>query len=560
DDHDISVVLNRSAADRFKLISGYLPGARASSSFFRGMISSHYRYHSLLAPSIVDAIDDERDAKGRLLNTFVKKGEVAYRQMFEPAFRSWELITGRELPEEWEDKIEEVSNFVRSSGNRFRRIVDWDTLVSRILIYNGPTELIKIALLHDTDSKQDGKDYNQKDKDRIEEVCKQIIAGLEMRYIDSIFDAHAVSKKKDKVYEVFGSGIENLKTLFPGDDHTIKLECKALAQSYIDAIVKTLTKIEEGDNPNEKFRFNKFAENSVQDSLSILKSSSGKTEKYSKNAQHTFLRTITAFLSFYEGIYECCQHNMRYEFEKSANILSPNEIEEYRWKIEETFIVGVRRETERLNKEFSGENAIKNALTELWRFSDRNAEKTEARAKYYHAMLARAPINNAKLSKIFDVDGDDINVKENGRSFDYNVLLKNDTKHIMFLWKVINFLAGNESDGAEDDYKGRDGHTSYKEHVRRVVYPQVVTFAQHHMDGDSNESLIMMDSGNAFAVLHESEVRILTEFQHKMNRAYYALPNLNRIETKWWVDPFLIPCYKFDREIRSNYNRMEMKI
>jgi hypothetical protein len=242
---------------------------------------------------------------------------------------------------------------------------------------------------------------------------------------------------------------------------------------------------------------------------------------------------------------------MRYEFEKSANILCPNEIEAYRLKIEETFTAGVRREAERLKKEFGGSDAIRNALIELWKFADRNVPKTEERAKYYHAMLARPAINHVKLSKIYEVCGNDMHIRENGRTIEYASIVKNDVKHTMFLWKVINFLAGNE-DGTEDDYKGRDDHTSYKEHVKRIVYPQVVTFTQHHTDGDSNDSLIMMDSGNAFADRHEGEVRILTEFRHKMNRAYYALPNLNRIETEWWVDPFLIPCYKFDRELRSD--------
>ena len=560
EDYELSVILDRSATDLFRLISGYLPGARAKTSFFRGMISAHYRYHSILAPAVVDAIDYDRDAKSRLLDTFARRNEPAFRQMLEPSFETWEFMYGKVLPETWEGKIDELCDFVKKSENKFRRLIDWDTFVGRILVYSGPTELIRTALLHDKESDQGGKShYDERDKDRIDETCRQIIAGLEMRYIDAIFDAYTVWKRKDKVYEVFGARIEHLKSLFPGDPYIIKLECKALAQSYIDAIVKTLTKIDEDDSKTDKFRFNKFAENSIQDSLNILLNCCNKTDKFSKNAQQAFLRTAMAFLSFYEGVYECCRQRMSYEFEKTASILRPEEIEEYRWKLEESFIAGARREAVRLAKEFSGDNPVRNALAELWKFSDKTVKRTEERAKYYFAMFGRPPVSHTGLAKIYEIHDGAIFFKDNGKNYDYSNIRENDPRNMMFLWKVVNFLAGGESGGDEDEYVDRSSHAAYKEHAKRVVYPQVVTFARHHMDGDSNDSLIMMDLGNAFSDWHEEEVRILTEFKYKIDRAYYALPNLNRIEKEWWVDPFLIPCYKFDKEIRDATGSMELK-
>jgi hypothetical protein len=29
------------------------------------------------------------------------------------------------------------------------------------------------------------------------------------------------------------------------------------------------------------------------------------------------------------------------------------------------------------------------------------------------------------------------------------------------------------------------------------------------------------------------------------------MPNLNRIETEWWVNPILISCYEFDEKVRK---------
>jgi len=83
-----------------------------------------------------------------------------------------------------------------------------------------------------------------------------------------------------------------------------------------------------------------------------------------------------------------------------------------------------------------------------------------------------------------------------------------------------------------------------------VVYPQIVTFAKQREDNDSNKCLIMNHSG-AFADWHKSGVQILTEFKYEINHSYYALPNIHRIDTEWWVEPILVSCYEFDEVIRK---------
>ena len=544
EDFDIKIVRKQSASDYCKDISGYLPGLRAKSSFFRGMISTHYRYHNILAPSIVDAIDDDREAKCRILQRLVKKDETIFEETLAPFFENQRYYGDGILPVAWEDKIERLCDFIRNSDSKsYKAVVDWDTLTARILIYEGPTELIRTALLHDNV-------YDKDDEERIDEVCRQIIAGLEIRYIDSIFCAKAVAEKQKEIYNIFESGVDHLKSLFPGDTYITKLECKALAQSYIDAIVKTLTKIgEEDDLLGKRPKNNKFAENSIYDRLEILKSCLGdnKIEKFSKNAEKAFVQTILAFLSFYGGIYHCCQARISYEFEKSANILSPLKLEKYKIDIEEKFISGVRETAVALVEKFNHKNAVKMALKELWDFAHLPPEK----AKYYYAVFGRKQINAVKLAKIYGIQGDNvffINPLGDGENYSYDDLAA-EARYVGCLYNVVNFLVGNNTTkgfGA----KGKGDYSVYKEFVKKIVYPQVVTFAKHHEDCDSNDSLIMDHSG-AFASLHDGEVHILTEFIYKINHAYYALPNVNRAETEWWVDPFLISCYLFDEEIRK---------
>jgi hypothetical protein len=541
DDCKFEITREKSAVECFKRISGYLPYTRSASSFFRGMINAHYRYHNMLAPSIVDAIDQDREAKIRILQEFVKNNEVAFKEALEYAFKTLNFAFGEVFPNNWKGtnkergKIDKLCDCIKNDDFHFRYLIDWDTLVARILIYEGPSEIVRTILLHD-------KVYHEtKDKEQIEKVCDQIIAGLEMRYIDNIFDACTVSQKQKDNFTFFKPSIDNFKKLFPGE-YAAKMECKALAQSYIDTIVNELTKIDKKDSDTVS---SKFAENSIQDTLEIIKTC--KSEKNSINADKAFFQTIKAFLSFYAGIYKSCLSRMSYEFEKSSKILSPKEIEKWQNKIEEEFFIGVTEKAKELSEKFNMENAVEQALKELWKFADMPSDDE----RYYYVVLARAPINSEKLAKIYKINNNVIFSETNGGDVDFEQAIEDGTI-TEYLEKVVRFLAGDDLSDSKNKEKDCDksNYTGYKEYAKRVVYPQIVTYAKRREDCDANDCLIMDHTG-AFAGWHDGEVQILTEFKYKINHSYYVMPNLNRIETEWWVAPILISCYEFDEKVRK---------
>jgi hypothetical protein len=542
----IKITREKSTVECFKRISGYLPGSRAASSFFRGMITTSYRYHNVLAPSIVDAIDTDREVKKRILNEFVKnqKKESTFKEALEPTFKTLEFA-GENFPDKWEDKIDKLCAFITDHKNRFKRIIDWDTLMARILIYEGPSDIIRTVLLHENDKEERSRNYSTDDLDKIEKVCKQIIAELEMRYIDNIFKTENIMKNQDKRYNDLQPKDINL---FP-PDYKVKVDCKALAQSYIDTIVTTLTNID----INKKeigIGNNKFAENSIHDTLEIFKS-----ENNTVNSDRAFLRTITAFLSFYAGISKCCPQRMGYEFEKSLKNPSPEETKNWKEKIENEFFSGVSEKAKELAEKFKEDNAVGIALKELWEFANMSFDDE----RYFNAVLARPAINSTKFTRVFGdvkrnknnrdivvIENEEIDLEkaiEDGTLIEY--LDKKES-----LEKVLKFLTGEDTAEPKNNEKNIDksNYTGYKEFVKKVIYPQIVTYAKHHEDGDLNKSLIMDHTG-AFEKWHDGEVQILTEFDYKINNSYYVLPNMNRIETEWWVDPILIPCFDFDEKL-----------
>jgi hypothetical protein len=554
-----------SAAECFKRVSGYLPGTRSATSFFRGMITTHYRYHNTLAPSIVDAIDKNNAAKVRVLRKFVKTDPAPFKESFDPVFKTLEDVLkfkgwdkqGKQVDisalDSWGDKVEVLCEYITNKDNQHRRIIDWDTLIARILVYEGPTEILRTVLLPDNVYRDDDgtkEYYRDEDSTKVEETCKEIIAGLEMRYIDDIFEADDVVELQRKYVKLLKSKIQKYKELFPGE-YATKMECKAVAQTYIDAIVRTLTNLIDEDGDNDGAMDSKFAENSIKDMLQVLNvSANNNRERCSPKAERAFKQTIMAFISFYAGIKESCQTRVSYEFEKSAKILSPSEIEERQKKMETEFFVGMSKKTAELSKKFKDERSIELMLKALWEFA--NNDKDE---KYYHAMLARTPIDDVRLKKIFKVDeekGMIVFFGSNNEQIPFTRVFQSGDL-VDYLRKIIAFLYGEDVLNEEKRRKSepdKSNYTLYKEHVKRVVYPQIVTFAKHREDGDANDCLLM-DHNGAFAEWHDGEVQILTEFKYKINHAYYAIPNLNRIETEWWVDPILVSCYRFDKELRE---------
>jgi len=523
----------KSAAECFKRISGYLPGSRSASSFFRGMITTFYRYHNVLAPSIVDAIETDKEAKCRILQEFVKNDEDAFKEALEPVFKTLHFVFGEIFSNNWKGtnkekgKIDKLCDYIRN--NDFH-LIDWDTLLARILIYEGPSEIIRTILLHE-----------KNDKKQIEKICDQIIAGLEMRYIDNIFGACKISQKQKENFAFYKPSIDNFKKLFPGN-YAAKMECKALVQSYIDTIVNELTKIDKKDSGSVN---SKFAENSIQDALEIIRTC--KSDKNLINADKAFLQTIKAFLSFYAGIYNSCCSRMSYEFEKSSTILSPMQIKEAQIKINEDFFLGVTEKAKELSEKFKEENAVEQALTELWKF----AEMPPDEERHYYVVLARPPINSDKLAEIYTINKNIIFTENNGEGVDFEHAAEDGTI-TEYMEKVMLFLIGDDlsdSKNKENDCD-KNNYTGYKEYAKKVIYPQIVTYAKRREDCDANDCLIMDHTG-AFAAWHDGEVQILTEFKYKLNHSYYVMPNLNRIETEWWVDPILVSCYEFDEKLHK---------
>ena len=85
------------------------------------------------------------------------------------------------------------------------------------------------------------------------------------------------------------------------------------------------------------------------------------------------------------------------------------------------------------------------------------------------------------------------------------------------------------------------------------IYPYVVryTVKSENRDGYNinNFSVFVTDDNIT------SEVKILSEWDYDINEKYYCIPNIDSSNKRWWIEPFLISCKKYDELIYGDLKK-----
>lgn len=85
------------------------------------------------------------------------------------------------------------------------------------------------------------------------------------------------------------------------------------------------------------------------------------------------------------------------------------------------------------------------------------------------------------------------------------------------------------------------------------IYPFVVryTVKSENRDGyNINNFSVFVTDDNV-----TNEVKILSEWDYDINEKYYCIPNIETSNKRWWIEPFLINCKKYDELIYSDVKK-----
>ncbi len=87
------------------------------------------------------------------------------------------------------------------------------------------------------------------------------------------------------------------------------------------------------------------------------------------------------------------------------------------------------------------------------------------------------------------------------------------------------------------------------------IYPYVVRYTERSENRDGYDI-------NSFSVFYaedtgEREIKILSEREYEINEKYYCIPNVSTSNSRWWIEPFLISCRKYDEIVSGSESENE---
>jgi len=135
-----------------------------------------------------------------------------------------------------------------------------------------------------------------------------------------------------------------------------------------------------------------------------------------------------------------------------------------------------------------------------------------------------------------------INIEKHDKGYDAvraNIALYN--KFLISVKQLLFFFIYNE-DFEKEMILGQQ--MSYD-----PVYPYVVRYStkSENRDGYKINSFTVFPSEESM----RSEIKILSERDYEINERYYCIPSENTSNSRWWIEPFLISCRKYDKLIHS---------
>lgn len=445
--------------------------------------------------------------------------------------------TKKKIYEHYSKKHNEV---FEQLGYRNLEDIKWDNVITILMFEDGPSELLEFLL----------------DSDGI--YFEKLIQNLEVRYNEPGFAARV----RDN-YEVAQDEQMNLVRKYIDDNtsmikNIIDINKMIMAKSIIDG----LAEIEN----NKKHNNSLFVESLPMRIKNIDKLSASnetidsKIIKINKALEKTFRYVIP----FYHGLiaYHTYKQTAIADFEKKNEHANTSMSDDEKLliirKCEEKFY-----DVARVKSEETGRMSLGKLVAEFRSFAESlatsKAHKTVITQK---GKIIKDALGRSYLCSLKTFD-DIINMKEDisGDISDTNksiISVINSVKHskpgsapvdmllfkrfLLNVKKLMYFLVYNE-DYEREMMIGQQ--ISYD-----PIYPYVVRYTERSENRDGYDI-------NSFSVFFSEDsgdrsVKILSENIYEINEKYYCIPNVTTSNSRWWIEPFLISCRKYDDIINSN--------
>ena len=378
---------------------------------------------------------------------------------------------------------------------------DWDTIFTMLLIELGPSRVLETLFTV------------------IEDIGYRICINLINRFGDVIADNFG-GKTLTKPTDFDDLVEEHFEQFIKANDlvNTEKIRKRLIIEIKVKIILSAIVKAmgeEKGTSYQEKGVHRYASILDSDDDISIK-------DSYVLSVYRTFLMKI---ICFYEGLFAYSKE--KYTYDAHNCILSDLELKELKEACEKSF----------KNAVIHKYNEIKNIKScgELLRLFiqlakdcysiEGNNSNSDASKDLYHLLGRRSVFDVEKWNKEAAENEIDVNVDDD------NWWVKKAIP-VMRYFTTGKFSKGNK-----------------EINLFKAVYPIVGNYYKLSKNQDEYDTAMFsleIDANQNGSGDFFNNVGFLSEFEFKINKQYYCLPNILRSTKKRWIDPFTIECSIFD--------------
>lgn len=417
--------------------------------------------------------------------------------------------------------------------------INWDNIIVLLMLEEGPSDIIEEVLKNDANA--------------FDEILKNISVRFELNYRKLTQKFEQLQKNEETYEETQHKGFIENRTVSMWRRST---EISLMAQFIVSAVANTNI-----DNVTT----NAF----YAESLSMKKKKIEAIRKEGSDVEvirvlnKTLERVFKMLIVFYKGVIAYAQK--REEMLKGVLDLRKRQSEEFlnalQKSCESAFFDTVRVEISQTDG--SGKSLHNSSLGVLVSTFEKLCASMGAKhggffvkhceaGKLLHSILGRSEIcDMSQLRRIMKLKqgelGDDPNYPKDLLEF-FNKYLKHDDvatnlpdevikKYYDCSIELLKFLAFNK------DFV-REGELRHQV-IYDPIFPYVVRYSEKSENRDKcSVCQYVINTDGEFD--KTKGVKLLTEFDYKINELYYCIPNAECSTKNWWVSPFLISCREFD--------------
>lgn len=420
---------------------------------------------------------------------------------------------GRSSQKESVEKLKEI--FYHTANKDYSS--DLDILVLMLLIENSPIRVLNVLIK-----------FNQP-------IAFEIIKNLKNR-LGGFLGLHNLNiPYEDET--IFNDAIEQEIKNQLGDsflDMSSELLSECKAELKTDLILRMVSAV----NNNTSFHFSTRLNQSLESLSTLTKNDTLPSNETLYRTIHHHLCTIIKRLTcFYAGVFGFGRYKIEYDATSEYSLPSESRIKEYQEKCLTGFVEEAKKKWQEIKEENNVKKIIKIFIELCSKCNDGISSSRQGRSNEsfrLHSVLGKYTIMNVeKFKKEIEFD----NISE----------LTSDLSSESLKWwlqkaiSIIRFFATGSFDvNATDDLSRA---------FIRTINPILASFYRNNKSRDGYDSAVFfltMDANYDHNIDYQKEINVLSEFKYDMNTKYYCLPNVSRSDDKWWIDPLLIDCDRFD--------------